>query len=88
MVKVDDRSFAAEDANEVDARLYRAIAEGRLAEAGRKAIERQKAKGMTVTFLRGNVVVMQHPDGHEDILGTVARRPHWTPRHSLILTSP
>lgn len=85
MEKVNEPSHAEANGEEVDSLLFRAIAEGRLAEAGLAAIARQKAKGMTVTFLRGDAVVVQHPDGHEEILGTIARRPDWTPRHSLIL---
>ena len=68
----------------VDERLSRAIAEGRVAEAARVAIERQKAKGVGVTFLRGDAIVTQYSDGREIILGTLARRPHWTPRHTLV----
>jgi hypothetical protein len=83
MGKVIDPSFQAEDADAVDAQLSRAIAEGRVAEAARTAIERQKGKGMGVTFLRGDMIVTQYPDGREEILGTLAHRPHWTPRHTL-----
>jgi hypothetical protein len=88
MAKVDDQSFWTDDADAVDAQLSRAMADGRLAEAARGAIERQKAKGMAMTFLRGDTVVMQHADGREDILGTIARRPHWTPQHTLIPKTP
>jgi hypothetical protein len=83
MAKADDRSPVAEDADSVDAQLSRAIADGRVADAARAAIERQKAKGLAVTFLRGDTIVTQYPDGREEVLGTLARRPHWTPRHAL-----
>lgn len=45
--------------------------EGKLKGAGREAIRRLLAKGIAVTFARGNRIIKRHPDGTEEVLGTI-----------------
>jgi len=72
-----------EEFDQPDEQLPRLSAEGKLAEPARIAIERQKAMGLAITFLRDDLVITQYPDGREEIIGRFARRPDWTPTHTL-----
>ena len=38
------------------------------AEASRHAIEELFAKGIPIVFLRGNQLIRQYPDGHEEVI--------------------
>jgi hypothetical protein len=44
---------------------------GKLAEAAASAIRAQKQAGLPVTFLEGNLVIKEHPDGRREILRTL-----------------
>jgi hypothetical protein len=63
-----------EDPTSLEGQLHQLVAEGKLEEAARIAIQRQVSKGFAITFLRGNVVVKQFPDGREEILATLVDR--------------
>lgn len=58
---------------------------GKLAKAGRDAIRRQRAKGLAVTFKRGQEIIKQYPDGREEILGRVAPRRFRMPKNVPII---
>ena len=72
-----------EDPDSLEAQLPRLAAEGKLDGAARAAIERQKAKGLAISFLRGSSIIKQYPDGREEVLGTLAKESDWTPSHTL-----
>jgi hypothetical protein len=74
MAKAGSDRHLPEEAGSLEAELSRLVEEGQLAGAARAAIERQVAKGFAITFLRGDAIVKRFPNGHELILGTVARR--------------
>lgn len=77
-----------EDPDSLEAQLPRLAAEGKLEGAAREAIERQKAKGLAITFLRGSSIIKQYPDGSEEVLGTLAKDSEWTPSHTLTTDIP
>jgi hypothetical protein len=48
---------------------------GKLAEAAAAAIRAQKARGIPVTFLEGNDVIKEYPDGRRETLETLEPAP-------------
>lgn len=73
----------SEEPNSLEAEVPRLWAEGKLNEVAHAGITRQKANGLAVTFLSEDSIVRQHPDGREEVIATLARRPEWTPSHTL-----
>ena len=83
MVKLIHAPRQPEEGDSLEARLPELIAQGKLEEPARAAVERQRAMGLSVTLLRGDAVIKQYPDGREELLATLARGDQWTPRHTL-----
>lgn len=83
MVRASEVRSQDEDPNSLEEQILRLAAEGKIEAAAADAIRRQKAKGLPITFLRGDAIIKQYADGREEVLGIIARRPHWTPRHTL-----
>jgi hypothetical protein len=52
---------------------------GMLAPAAQEAIASQLARGLAVTFKRGNQVIKQYPDGHVEVLSELQRIPYSQP---------
>lgn len=52
---------------------------GMLAPAARGAIASQLARGLAVTFKRGDQVIKQYPDGHIEVLGELKQIPYKRP---------
>jgi hypothetical protein len=71
-----------EDPDSLEAQRPHLVREGKLEDAARRAIEQQRARGIAITFLRGDLILTQYPDGREEVIATLARRPEWTPRHA------
>lgn len=68
-----------DDPDSLEAQLPRLIASGELKEAARLAIADQLARGIPVTFQRGELVVKLHPDGREEVLARLPTRPYKLP---------
>jgi hypothetical protein len=68
-----------DDLDSLEAQLPRLIASGELKEAARRAIADQLARGIPVTFQRGEAIVKVYPDGREEILGRVPQRTYRIP---------
>ncbi len=47
------------------------VKRGELGAIGERAIERLKKKGIAVTFMRGQQIITQHPDGREEVLAEI-----------------
>ena len=74
-----EETKSTEGEDSLEAALPRLIAEGRLGEAGRRAIADQLARGFPVTFQRGELVIKLFPDGREEVLARVPVRPYKLP---------
>lgn len=64
-----------DECGSLEGELLGLVASGALANAGRDAVRAQVERGIPVTFLRDEHVVKRHPDGREDVLAVVPRRP-------------
>lgn len=82
MPSAPESGHLVEDLDSLEAQLPRLAAEGKLKDAARGAIERQRAKGIAITFLRGDLIITQYADGREEVIATLARRAEWSPRHA------
>lgn len=71
-----------EASDSLESQLPRLIADGKLEEAARDPLVRQKAKGLAVTFLRGNKIIKEHPDGREEVIATLVCQERWTPSNA------
>jgi hypothetical protein len=69
----------------LEAWLHMLAREGKFEDAARGAIKRQKAKGISITFLRGKEIVTEHSDGRQEVIAVLARHPQWNPRHAATL---
>ena len=78
---IKSRPFV-EDPDSLEAQLPRLALEGKLEDAARLAIEQHKVRGIAITFLRGDLILTQYPDGREEVGATLARGPEWAPRHA------
>jgi hypothetical protein len=67
----DDIGNDDEDPSSLEANVVRLALEGKLSAAGDEAVRRQKAKGLPITFQRGNEIIRQHADGREELLATL-----------------
>jgi hypothetical protein len=56
---------------EPEDRIEAMAREGKLRGAGKQAVARLQAKGIPVTFARGNRIIKRHADGTEEVLGTI-----------------
>lgn len=83
MVRSSEIRAQHDDPDSLEEQILRLATEGKIEAAAAVAIRRQQAKGLPITFLRGDAIIKQYPDGREEVLGILARRPHWTPRHTL-----
>jgi hypothetical protein len=64
-----------EDPDSLEANVVRLALEGKLAGAADRAVAEQKARGLPVTFQRGNEVIKQFADGREEVLATIPQSP-------------
>jgi hypothetical protein len=53
--------------------------DGRFANAARRAVRAQVAKGIAVTFKRGKKIIKRYSDGREEVLASVQRPPYTLP---------
>lgn len=74
------RRKGGEDAGSLEERIVALASAGKLANAGRNAIRAQRRKGLAITFQRGDQIIKKHPDGREEVLGTVGRADYIIPK--------
>jgi hypothetical protein len=62
------KSRTAEASGSLESQISHLAAKGKLAAAARRAIRAQRARGLPITFKRGNKIIRQHPNGQEELL--------------------
>ncbi|HEX4793511.1 MAG TPA: hypothetical protein VH370_06950 [Humisphaera sp.] len=80
------RSFK-EEPNSLEARIVDLAVSGKLAEAGRRAIEAQIKLGLPVTIQKGDKVIKRYQDGREEVLETIPRRKFKIPKGVAVIPS-
>lgn len=68
-----------EDAGSLEQRVVSLALGGKLAHAAQKAVRLQKARGLAVTFKRGDAIVKQHSSGRIEKIATIQPRKYAVP---------
>jgi hypothetical protein len=83
--RASPKNQEASDRGSLEDQIVALAVGGKLAGAGRRAIEAQRKGGLPVTFMRGDEIIKAHPDGREEVLGKVERVPYTLPKGVAIL---
>jgi hypothetical protein len=86
LVRARSRSFR-EEPDSLEAQIVNLAVSGKLAEAGRRAIEAQIKLGLPVTVQKGDKVIKRYADGHEEVLETIPRRKLKIPKGVAVIPS-
>ncbi|MGC4033528.1 MAG: hypothetical protein QM754_17710 [Tepidisphaeraceae bacterium] len=79
-------SGAASDRTNENSKLIALALEGKLSRAARHAVQKQKSRGLAITFRRGNQIVRQDSDGKIIVLATIQPVAFSAPKNIAILS--